>query len=143
MRKEWIEEIQTYILDVLKKPVDNRILIDLYYKIGGYLSQKNLKTHELKILEWRLQEQFGIVIGFTKRNFISMIHFYNMYSSSELPLLIQMSWRQHLTLLKIKEKDKRNQMLKMHVLNNQNQKMIPVDSVLIEIRQLQEKILME
>lgn len=139
MEKDYVEQIRVYILNALQNPIDNEILISLYYKIGAYLYERDLSARELKILEWGLQTEFGIVIGFTKRNLISMIQFYKTYNISYLSLLTQIAWHQHLILLKIKDKSIRN--IKLQEVIEHNKKQVITDYTLTEIRQLQQNLL--
>lgn len=148
MKIEHINQIQLYISNVLSHPIDNSNLILLYYQIGAYLSTHNFSSHDLKILEWELRQTYGIVIGFTKRNFLFMMQFYQTYMESDLSNLQKISWNNHLQLLKLKDIKERNQAL-IHFQQSdtkitkkiQNKKMNMNDYMLIEIQELRQKLL--
>lgn len=152
MKKEHINQIQLYISNTLCHPIDNSNLILLYYQIGAYLSIHCFSSHDLKILEWELQRIYGIVIGFTKRNFVFMIQFYHSYFQSDLPILQTIPWNHHLYLLKIKDSKERRQALMRFqsndtfrkTISNHRKKMDMLatsDYMLTEIQKLQQKLL--
>ncbi len=136
MQEEYVIQINLYITNVLSHEISNEDVILLYYKIGSYLVEKQLQSRELKILERELQTIYGIVIGFTVRNFISMIHFYQMYSNQNLEMLKHISWNEHLKILKEKDMKKRKQML-LSCTSSNNEK----NYMLTELRILRQKIL--
>lgn len=136
MQEEYVIQINLYITNVLSHEISNEDVILLYYKIGSYLVEKQLQSRELKILERKLQTIYGIVIGFTVRNFISMIHFYQMYSNQNLEMLKHISWNEHLKILKEKDMKKRKQML-LSCTSSNNEK----NYMLTELRILRQKIL--
>ena len=147
MKKEDIKQINLYILEALSHPIDNGILIFLYYQIGCYLC-KNIPIHMLKVLEWELQKQYGIIIGFTKRNLILMMQFYQVYSKSNLHYLKFIMWHQHLYLLKKRKQWKRNFLLMRYhkysysliVCKKKCLSFLQVDYMLTELQMLQKKL---
>ena len=136
MKDEYITQINRYITETLKHSVNNASLIMLYYKIGKYLSEYSLSSHDLKILECELQSIYGIVIGFTKRNLVSMIQFYQSYLEEDLVMLKQIPWHQHLLLLKEKDISKRRQLLYQNAFPNEK-----INYMLLELEELQQKLL--
>lgn len=151
MKQEHINQIQLYISNTLCHPIDNHHLILLYYQIGVYLGTHDFSSHELKILEWELRQTYGIVIGFTKRNFLLMVKFYHTYLESDLPTLEKVSWNQHLQLLKRKDIKERKELLtELQKGNTQvSQRSHPKkinnaetgDYMLFEMQKLQQKLL--
>ena len=75
--KEILNKIDTF----LKFEITNELLIKLYYEIGSILINKDEEFIEK--LENKLKLKYGIIIGFTKRNFINMIDFYKNKSYEE------------------------------------------------------------
>ena len=136
MKEEYVIEVNQYISETLKQPVDNVSLIMLYYQIGKYLSEYPISSHDLKRLEWKLQSIYGIVIGFTKRNFVYMIQFYQSYLEEDLEQLKQIPWHQHLVLLKEKDSLKRRKLLYQTSLSLEK-----TDYMLLELQKLQQKLL--
>jgi hypothetical protein len=101
-------EILTLIQQARQRAVAsvNRELIDLYQKVGGYISQK------IEISEWGdgtvvqlaryLQQQHPDLKGFSRQGLYRMRQFYEAYrNASEIvsPLVRQLSWTHHLILL--------------------------------------------
>jgi predicted nuclease of restriction endonuclease-like (RecB) superfamily len=83
----------------------NTELIDLYWRIGEYISRK------LRAAEWgdRVVEELARYLartqpglrGFTRRNLFRMRQFYEMYCGDKLvsPLVTQLSWTHNLLIL--------------------------------------------
>ncbi len=134
MKEDYVKQINLYILKTLKQPINNETLILLYYRIGKYLSNCHISSQDLRILEWKLQSIYGIVIGFTKRNLLSMIQFYQSYMEKDMEQLKKLSWHQHLQLLKEKDSTKRKKML------YQTNSASGTDYMLIELQKLQQKL---
>lgn len=101
-------EILTLIQQARQRAVAsvNRELIDLYQKVGGYISQK------IEASEWGdstvtqladyLQKQHPDLKGFSRRGLYRMRQFYEAYREvPEIvsPLVTQLSWTHHLILL--------------------------------------------
>ncbi len=141
--KEDIEQIELYISHTLCHPINNGALISLYYRIGSYLCNHHILVSTLKILEWEIKSQYGIVIGFTKRNFIFMMHFYRTYSKSNLAYLKWISWHQHLYLL---NKNQRKFVLMKYSVCKKIKcrkkciSFIKIDYMLTEMQKLQQKL---
>jgi len=96
--------IEKYIDKVLKKDVSNSDLIKLYFNIGKILND-NPKLN-VYLLEVYLKNKYGLMIGFTKRNFYNMERFYKQYNSFiTLDKLKQVSWKNHLVILKQSKKE--------------------------------------
>lgn len=83
----------------------NTILIDLYWRIGAYISRK-IETAEwgegvVKRLAEYLQERHSNVQGFSRPNLFRMRMFYKAYASNErvAPLVRQLPWTHHLVIL--------------------------------------------
>lgn len=74
------EKVDLKIKEVLGSKIDNKVLLKLYYDLGEILNSK--KSNELKELELYLKSKYGIVIGFTARNFKNMINFYNDFKTN-------------------------------------------------------------
>ena len=134
MNEKYMKQIQMYISKTLSHPIDNETLIKLYYQIGSYLRIYNFAQKDLKCLEWKLQEVYGIVIGFTKRNFIWMIQFSKVYSLLDLNNLKQVSWHQILKQLKQK---KRKTIIPLNQLEGGNG--MKHNYVLKELQEIQKK----
>ena len=83
----------------------NKELISLYWEVGKYVSQKvNEGTWGdgvVKNLSEYILSQFPNLKGFTKRGLYRMKQFYETYYKIEnvSPLLTQISWSNHLTIL--------------------------------------------
>ncbi len=83
----------------------NKELVSLYWEIGKYVSQKvNEGTWGdgvVKKLSEYILSQFPNLKGFTKRGLYRMKQFYETYQDIEKvsPLLTQISWSNHLTIL--------------------------------------------
>lgn len=101
---EYIKQIQSLIDNTLQKKITNEELIYLYYKIGEIL--ENTKDKNLMELEINLKQKYGIVIGFSRRNFMNMMKLYKTYKDTNLlSKLKQIPWKNHLIILKQKEKE--------------------------------------
>lgn len=148
MKEEQIEQIKWYILSALTHPIGQAELIFLYYQIGTYLCTNEISYRALRILEIKLYESFGIVIGFTRRNLVSMMRFSRIYPSSELDILKELSWNQHLYLLKMKDLKAQRRLLRNWVGYAQTGKknwktenyVFPNDYMVEELKQLQQKL---
>lgn len=92
-----MDSIEMKIEAVLKKQLDNESLIEMYYEIGNLIRTYNSK--QLKILVQSLKQKYGVVIAFTERNFVNMIHF-SLYKIELLPALKKITWKNHLVILK-------------------------------------------
>ena len=68
-----MNDIQLKIEAVLKQKLTNQALIRMYYEIGSMMADFDSK--QIKKTEQMLKEKYGVVIAFTERNFIHMIHF--------------------------------------------------------------------
>lgn len=99
----YIKQIQELIENTLKNKLTNFELIQLYYQIGKIL--KETKDKNLMELEMELKKEYGIIIGFSRRNFINMMHFYEFYKNDNLITLGKIFWKNHLVILNQKNKD--------------------------------------
>ncbi len=133
MKEKNINQIKMYISKTLSHPMNHQTLFFLYYQIGKYLFQHKFETHELKILEWELKKTYGIIIGFTKRNFIYMMQFYSMYPT--IKAFQNITWYQCVSLLRIKDYEKKQERYETYVKANQLKK--TEDYLLLEMQQLQ------
>lgn len=106
MKNSHIKTIKMYISRTLANPIDNEIIIELYYQIGKIIGINQISVKDLKILEIELKQEYGIMIGFTKRNFIFMTEFYNTFSKKEIGSLKQLTWFQIIKQMKHKNQDK-------------------------------------
>lgn len=104
---DYYKKIKSLIDKTLEQEITNDRLIDLYYSIGKILIKQNDKN--LIDLENYLQKNYGIVIGFTRRNLINMINFAYTYKDDYLDILKNVSWKNHLVILK--EEHKKNLLL--------------------------------
>lgn len=95
-----MNNIEKQIDAVLNKKITNESLIRMYYEIGNKI--KNYTAKELKELELKLKYKYGVVIAFTDRNFIHMIHFSN-YSDKLLPKFEKITWKNILVIMKEKD----------------------------------------
>ena len=95
-----MNNIEKQIDAVLNKKITNESLIRMYYEIGNTI--KNYTSKELKELELKLKYKYGVVIAFTDRNFIHMIHFSN-YSNKLLPEFEKITWKNILVIMKEKD----------------------------------------
>lgn len=143
--KEDIEQIELYISHTLCHPINNGVLISLYYQIGSYLCNHPILASKLKVLEWELKNQYGVIIGFTKRNFIFMMHFYHTYSKSNPVYLKWIPWHQHLYLLKWKTNQRKFVLMKYSIPKKIKCRKkwisyIKVDYMLTELKRLQQKL---
>lgn len=83
----------------------NKELVNLYWEIGKYVSKKvNEGTWGdgvVKKLSEYILSEFPNLKGFTKRGLYRMKQFYETYKDTEnvLPLLTQISWTNHITIL--------------------------------------------
>ena len=92
-----MNDIQLKIEAVLKQKLTNQTLIRMYYEIGSMMADFDSK--QIKKTEQMLKEKYGVVIAFTERNFIHMIHF-SQYDLDLLPKLENITWKNHLVILK-------------------------------------------
>lgn len=99
----YIKQIQKLIEDTLKNEITNSNLIELYYQIRKILIQT--KNKNLMELEMELKKEYGIIIGFSRRNFINMMKFYEFYKKDNLSLLKTIPWKNHLVILRQKDKN--------------------------------------
>ena len=85
----------------MNNKIDNKYLIDLYWKIGKIIYISKLSYNEIIKLERYLQAKYGIVIGFTRRNFLNMKKFYKTYFNNErvYKMLQKVSWYKHLWIM--------------------------------------------
>lgn len=145
MKEKDIEQIKQYISHTLCHPINNGLLVSLYYQIGSYLCNHHISSSTLRILEWELKNQYGVVIGFTKRNLLWMMHFYHAYSKSNLEYLKWISWHQHIHLLKKKTNQRKFVIMRSFSPKKLKCKkkcisFIKVDYMLTEIQMLQQKL---
>lgn len=146
MKGKDIEQIKQYISHTLCHPMNNGLLVSLYYQIGFYLFEHHISIHTLKRIEWELKNEYGIVIGFTRRNLILMMQFYSVYDKSRLNYLKAIPWHQHLYLLKNKKFIRRKYVLVKHSdhkkieCKKKSLSFIQIDYMLTEIQTLQQKL---
>lgn len=83
----------------------NTLLIDLYWKIGGYISEKIEKTEwgdsiVAQLADYIAKTQPGLR-GFAKSNLFRMRQFYETYRGNEIvaPLVRQLPWTHNLIIL--------------------------------------------
>jgi predicted nuclease of restriction endonuclease-like (RecB) superfamily len=83
----------------------NTALIDLYWRIGEYISRK-LETAAwgegvVEALARYIQRHHPNLRGFTRRNLFRMLQFFEAYKGDEnvSPLVRQLPWTHHLTIL--------------------------------------------
>lgn len=100
---EVVQLIKKAKIDALKSV--NKELINLYWKIGEYISDK------IKNAEWGdyvverladyLTKKYPDLKGYTRRNLYRMRQFYEAYKENKIvsPLLSQISWSNHLLIL--------------------------------------------
>ena len=98
-----------------------------------------------------LKEKYGVVIAFTERNFIHMIHF-SQYDLDLLPKLENITWKNHLVILKENnlkliviclEYKPTKQELVQYIKNNKELKKhdtIELDDTLEELLNLQKRV---
>ena len=73
-------------------------LIEVYYLIGKLLSNKNY--NEVHKTEQILREKYGLTVGFSRRNILNMIKFYEIYQNYNIDDLVNISWNKHLLIMK-------------------------------------------
>jgi len=89
----------------------NTILIELYWKIGKYISTKCIKENwgqgVVKELADFIKKQDPTIRGFTARNIWRMKQFYETYKDNKKlsPLVTQISWSNHLLILSASKSD--------------------------------------
>ena len=96
------------IINIINKKLEKNLnykktsedLIEIYFVIGNYLEQSKLGYETIYKLEELLRNKYGLVIGFTKRNLLNMIKFYQTYNTYSLDDLKQVTWNKHLLILK-------------------------------------------
>ena len=96
------------IINIINKKLEKNLnykktsedLIEIYFVIGNYLEQSKLGYETIYKLEELLRNKYGLVIGFTKRNLLNMIKFYQTYNTYNLDDLKQVTWNKHLLILK-------------------------------------------
>ncbi len=144
-----MNDIQLKIEAVLKQKLTNQALIRMYYEIGSMMADFDSK--QIKKTEQMLKEKSGVVIAFTERNFIHMIHF-SQYDLDLLPKLENITWKNHLVILK--ENDLKlidicleykptKQELVQYIKNNKELKKhdaIELDDTLEELLNLQKRV---
>lgn len=92
--------VEKQIEAVLNQELTNENLIEMYYQIGSLICEYHLK--QIKELELYLKQKYGVVIAFTERNLLNMIHFSKM-SPNLIPKLKQITWKNILVILKEKD----------------------------------------
>lgn len=95
MKNEFIK-IENTIEKVLNSTIDNSKLIGLYWNIGKMIN--NLNYRDLTKLERYLQTKYGIIIGFTRRNFNNMKKFYKTYGNFSKKFE-NIYWHEHIWIL--------------------------------------------
>ncbi|MCG2725004.1 MAG: PDDEXK nuclease domain-containing protein [Elusimicrobia bacterium] len=119
------------VVNIIRKARYNAIknvnaeLVNLYWTIGGYISDK------LKSAQWgdAVVEQLSEYIqgnhpefkGFTRRGLYRMRQFYDAYNGNQivLPLVTQLSWTNHLIILsKTKTDEERGFYIKLSIKEN-------------------------
>ena len=101
-------------------------LINLYYEIGKYLyyHENDFKYKTIYVLEEKLRNKYGLVIGFTKRNLINMLNFYKSYNL-DIKLLSKVEWSKHLLIMKQENKEELlNYCIKYNITNNNLRRII-------------------
>jgi hypothetical protein len=144
-----MNDIQLKIEAVLKQKLTNQALIRMYYEIGSMMVDFDSK--QIKKTEQMLKEKYGVVIAFTERNFIHMIHF-SQYDLDLLPKLENITWKNHLVILKENnlklidiclEYKPTKQELVQYIKNNKELKKhdtIELDDTLEELLNLQKRV---
>ena len=144
-----MNDIQLKIEAVLKQKLTNQALIRMYYEIGSMMADFDSK--QIKKTEQMLKEKYGVVIAFTERNFIHMIHF-SQYDLDLLPKLENITWKNHLVILKENnlklidiclEYKPTKQELVQYIKNNKELKKhdtIELDDTLEELLNLQKRV---
>lgn len=94
--------VEKLISNSLENEINNESLIRLYFDIGRVLQDKK----DLYSLELYLKNKYGIVIGFTSRNFKNMILFYEFYNDVDFKQLVNIAWKNHMEILKTNNKMK-------------------------------------
>lgn len=89
--------VEKQIEAVLNQELTNQKLIEMYYQIGSFIQEYQPK--QIKELERYLKNKYGVVIAFTERNLINMIHFSNL-NPSLLSKLKDITWKNILVILK-------------------------------------------
>ncbi|MBP3461013.1 MAG: hypothetical protein J6K21_01190 [Bacilli bacterium] len=77
-------------------------LIELYYNIGEYIYKKNKNIYEIEDI---LRNNYGLLIGFTRRNLNNMLRFYKVYNNYDINKLKRIEWNLHLIIMKQENKD--------------------------------------
>lgn len=144
-----MNDIQLKIEAVLKQKLTNQALIRMYYEIGSMMADFDSK--QIKKTEQMLKEKYGVVIAFTERNFIHMIHF-SQYDLDLLSKLENITWKNHLVILKENnlklidiclEYKPTKQELVQYIKNNKELKKhdtIELDDTLEELLNLQKRV---
>lgn len=141
--------VEKQIEAVLNEKLTNQKLIEMYYQIGSLIQQYQPK--QIKELELYLKNKYGVVIAFTERNLINMIHFSNL-NSDLLSKLKDITWKNILVILKendkslidvcLKYKPTKQELLN-YLKNNKDLKMnseLELDDTLEELWKLQSEV---
>lgn len=100
---ELIRLIEEAKQNALKKV--NSELIQLYWKVGAFLSEESEKAtygdSYIESLSFEIQNAFPGIKGFNKRGLYRMKQFYEIYNNNEKmsPLVTQISWTNHLIIM--------------------------------------------
>lgn len=104
---EIIKKIDDLFNEELNYEQTSKNLIDIYYMIGKYLSvnKTQFKYKNIYELEELLRNKYGLIIGFTRRNLMNMVTFYETYKDKNINELNKVSWNKHLLILKQNNKE--------------------------------------
>jgi len=125
----------------------NRELINMYWEIGRYISEK-VKTSgwgkaTIKEFAIFIQNSYIGISGFSTSNIWRMKQFYETYSDNEklAPLVRELSWSHNLLILPLEPIEKREFYLLLSVKNRYSKRELSrqIDSMLFERRMLSDE----
>ena len=100
-----MNDIYNFINDLLKNNdylLIQQGIVEIYYEIGKYIIEENYNIFKM---EDNLRKEYGLLIGFTRRNIKNMIKFYKTYKDYDINVLKKIPWDNHLIILKTNNKD--------------------------------------
>ena len=119
----------------------NRELIDMYWAIGRYISEKvtadNWGTSVVQEFSWFIQSRFVGIKGFSPQNIWRMKQFYETYTGNEKlsPLVREISWTNNIIIMMAAKSDEeRGFYLSLSAKNNYSKRELErqIDSSLYE-----------
>lgn len=141
--------VEKQIEAVLNENLTNQKLIGMYYQVGSLI--KEYQPKQIKDLELYLKNKYGVVIAFTERNLINMIHFSNL-NPNLLSKLKDITWKNILVIMKendeslidlcLKYKPTKQELLN-YLKNNKELKLnlqLELDDTLEELWKLQSEV---